>query len=872
MTMSPRSAPLTAALVFALCGAALAQDQPAGPGPEVRPGAIDPAALQQGRPRATNGRRAMDGPPTKLAFKNVTVEQIVPFIVEATGKVVMPQQDVLTRKITVLNDQEIPRAQALDLVLMALQQNNVAVVETDLVVTLRDISEITRQSVPVLGPDESTLERTDVGAIAEKVFRLKYSSAENYGEILKGAMPDYAKMTVDKDSNQLAIVGNIALLQRMERLITSLDKPSSNAVEAETFTLKYADAEQIAQNIRDLFDASTTGAQRGNQNRNNQQGGQRGQQNQPQPFFRFGDQQNQATSTSGEIRVSSNAQQNSVTVVADPAIIEQIRRQIEDYWDKKLPEDVVIPKIYDLVNSDPVKVRDLLENLFGRGTPGGPAGGNQGGGGQNQGGQNRQSTGSTQGIGRLAGQFSFEAIPEANRLVVVAKSPENLAVIDKIIADLDKVQSAGLPAIVELKHASAEDLAEQLNALLAQDGTLAQIRRAASGLSTSSTTSASPFSTEQATTGQQPQEQTAPDMIGFWWQRSRPPTDKNTPSNLIAQVRLVPVWRQNALMVLAPVEYRNAIVQLVADLDKPGRQVLLSAIVAEVQRDDATALGLRWSSQALTPTNGDNSISIGSNAQGTENNFARSLFDTSVLNVNTNLNVLLQALAQKTSLAILSEPKIFTSDNQEAEFFSGQDIPFVTDSQSTDTGNIIQSFDYRAVGIALRVRPRITVQRDVDLRVNVELSSIVPGQTLFGGFIVDRRETTTQVIIENGQTIVVSGLLRSENSDIVRKVPLLGDIPLLGAIFRSTEKTKRNIELLIFITPVVVDNPEESHRVNEPYNQRLEERFRPQLTEPKAAPELRGPAPMAPEVPPREVKAEPAPTKRPKRGPAYGGG
>jgi len=396
-------------------------------------------------------------------------------------------------------------------------------------------------------------------------------------------------------------------------------------------------------------------------------------------------------------------------------------------------------------------------------------------------------------------------------------------VIDKIIADLDKPQTAGLPLIIELKHASAEDLAEQLNALLSQDGTLAQIQRASSGLSEDAS-SASPFATATTTTGVDggtTNEVTSAGTLRFWWERSRPPTDRRNSSNLVGQLRIVPVWRQNALMVVAPPEYRQSVSDLVSQLDKPGRQVLLSAIVAEVSAEDAKSIGIRWSSQQITPTNPDNSISIGNSAEGTRNNFATSLFDTSVLNTDVNLNVLLQALAQKTDVSILSEPRIFTSDNQEAEFFDGQDIPFITDSQTNTQGNLVQSFDYKAVGIQMRIRPRITVKRDVDLKVNLELSSIVPGETLFGGFVVDRRETTTQLIVKDKQTIVISGILRSEDSDIEYKVPILGDIPLLGYLFKSKERTKKNTELLVFITPIVVDNTDQSDGLNAPYTERL---------------------------------------------------
>jgi Bacterial type II/III secretion system short domain. len=177
----------------------------------------------------------------------------VPFIVEATGKVVIPQQDVLSRRVTVLNDREIPRAEALDMVLLALQQAGVGVIETETIVTLRDINEVVRQRVPVIGPDESTMGWTNLGAVAEKVYRLRNVTAEAYADVLKNAIPDYAKLTVDKESNQVAILGPIALLQRMEALIRSLDQPSAGAMVAETFRLRFADAEQIARNIEELF-------------------------------------------------------------------------------------------------------------------------------------------------------------------------------------------------------------------------------------------------------------------------------------------------------------------------------------------------------------------------------------------------------------------------------------------------------------------------------------------------------------------------------------------------------------------------------------------------------------------------------------------
>ncbi len=767
------------------------------------------------------GRRIAEGPPTVLAFKAVTVEQIVPFIVESTGKVVVPQQDVMSRKVTILNDKPIARDLALDLVFMALFQVGVAVIENNGIIALRDVAEVTKATdFPVIPSDQSSLDRHDLGSVAQKVFTLRNLTAEAVGEMFKDTVPDYAKLTVDKESNQIAVLGNIALLQRIERLLLALDRPSSAALKSMTYRLRYADAAVIAEQIKELFAGEGPQAQKSGQRRAAQQQQNRNPWGQPQ--------QNDAMTSEG-LRVSSNIQQNSVTVVAEPAILDEIAKQIDKEWDLPLKAEDVVPKTYELKNSDPIKVRDLLTSMFGsQSTSGGgttPARNNQQGPGQQQP-QQSSSTSQSSSQSRLIGQYTFQAMPDSSKLVVLSKTQDNFKVIDKLIAELDSPQTVGLPSIVELKHANSEDLAEQLNTLLSQDGTLAQLKRMETGLKASS--SASPFSQDSTTSTTSDgttttNNQTSANMLQFWWQRSRPPTTNRGASNLIGMIRIVPVWRQNAVMVLAPPEYKQATVDLIESLDKPGRQVLISAIVAEMSTDDALALGIRWSSSAITPTNTDNSFSIGSSSTNTKNNFLDSLFDTSTLTVNGNLNVLLQALSTKTDFKVISRPTVFTSDNQEADFFDGQDIPFITESQPNNNGNLLQSFDYKPVGLNLSVRPRITVKRDVDLRVNVELSSIVPGQTLFGGAIVDRRQTTTQLIVKDGQTIVISGIIRNELSDVVRKVPVLGDIPLLGLLFTSTEKTNKSTELFVFITPVVIDNTDDADEFNTPYRRWLDE-------------------------------------------------
>ena len=818
--------------------AAAAPDVPAAQPPVTAPAQQEPAAITPPAttiPVATTPAQAATDPlgrrispnttDTVLAFPEATVKQIIPFIVESTGKVVMPTQSVLQIRITVINDKPIPRSQALDLVFFALQQAGVAVIEREDFIILRDQTKLDADpAIPVMGADQSTLKRTDLGAVWRKIFLLKHASATNVAEIVKASLPDNAKVTADNDSSQIIVTNSIAMLQGIERVINELDRPPADMPKSETFHLTYANAEDIANQINALY-ADT--ANNPNRARNTQSGGGGGR------FQQGGGGGNgqrpgggggqggadagsgaraQATPASSILRVSANKVQNSVTVVAEGNILELIRRDIAEQWDKPIPKTTFTQRIYDMKYQDPIQIRIALEGLFGTGTT-------------TQGGQARTTQ------GPLANQFTFQALREAQRLIVIGKTEDNFAIIDELIEKLDQPMLAGLPEIIELKHVQAEDLAEQLNALLAQEGTLATIRRVNTELSAGGSASASPFSTEvsQSSDGGFTQTSSNADNIQFWWQRARPATDNFGTSNLVGKARIMPIAKQNSLMVLAPLEYKASLIKLIDMLDKPGRQVLISAVIAEVTGNDALSVGIRWGTQPITPTNNDNSFSIGprgtntNTITGIQNDFLPGLFDTSVLDVGANINVLLQALAQDTKVNILSEPKIFTGDNQEATFFDGQDIPFITDSQPNSLGNVVNSFDYRAVGINLRIRPRITPERDVDLKVNLELSSIQPQQTLFGGYIVDRRETTTQLIIKDGQTVIMSGILRSEDSDIKRKVPVLGDIPLVGEIFKSTERSKSSTELLAFITPLVVNSQADSDRLNDLPRRRLDQ-------------------------------------------------
>ncbi len=746
-----------------------------------------------------NGQQPEDGEPEELvpiAFKEVQIRDLVTQIADLAGKPIYPHQNIMSSKVTIINERLVPRSQALNFIALGLMKSNAALIDNGTHYSILTLQDLKDAEAVVLGPGENIMSRNDTGMVLEKVFQISRGTAKNLADVLREALPQWAKISVDEASNQIVVLYNIGTLQRIQRLVDYLDIEGKAALVLETFHLRYSDAEQIAQLIVDLYSAEeeeNQGGRGGNRDRGIFQ--------QVRPGETDG-----SVAVTDQLRVAFNKQHNSVTVMAEQKILDQIRDIITNTWD--VPVDTrSTTQVYDLTNSDAVKLRDLLRSMFTEPESGGGVVVQDFFGGQQRQASRGGSEDQVPALHPLAGQVAFEADADKNRLIVTARSPEYFETIDQLVASLDKPSEIMLPILIELKYADSERTAEILNAIFAESGTSSGGIEGTEDTLTDRQTD-SPFSEggDTGATGDTSSQES--ERLSFWWEQSRPAEDERPISPLIAKARIVPVARQNALLILTPPEYRASILTTIEELDQPGRQVLIKATIAEVSRSQLTDIGVRWGSSdsIIDDSNPDNELRILGGIEATENNLLGSLFDTSVLSMNMDINAVLDFLQENTNIDIKSQPKIATSDNEEAVFFDGQDIPFITNTQTTDTGQLTNSFDYRQVGLVLAVRPHITTEGNVDMLINLELSSIVPGQTLFGGFIVDRRETTTKLTVRDGQTIVLSGILRQEESRIRRKAPLLGDLPIIGNLFRSSTTNIENTELLAFITPVILDN------------------------------------------------------------------
>ncbi len=320
-----------------------------------------------------------------------------------------------------------------------------------------------------------------------------------------------------------------------------------------------------------------------------------------------------------------------------------------------------------------------------------------------------------------------------------------------------------------------------------------------------------------------------------------------------------------SLVIVADEDTHGEIMRVIKNLDRPKPQVLIKVLFAQVTLDDSTDIGVEGSyafnvgqpagTQLLTsavqavtggttgttgtttttsPTTttqttvttplatGGNRTTVTTNNNvpfgaatsglaGPSSNFGLANQTTGgFFRLSTqNATATLYALAQKGKVSILSRPSILARNNQQAVIVVGQEVPIPTSNQVTDTGNTIQNVSYQDVGIILRVTPFITINKTVEMIVSPEISSLsnqtVQVSSNFAAPVINKTSAETVVVTPDRTTVVIGGLMQKQESSQVNKVPLLGDIPYLGNLFKRTTKTSEKTELVIFLTPYIVE-------------------------------------------------------------------
>jgi len=281
----------------------------------------------------------------------------------------------------------------------------------------------------------------------------------------------------------------------------------------------------------------------------------------------------------------------------------------------------------------------------------------------------------------------------------------------------------------------------------------------------------------------------------------------------------------NAVVVRGTPSTIAAIEAIITDLDVRRPQVLIEAAIAEISGEEAEALAVQLgtSGAALNSVEGAGTSfntagpSLGAilSALGVP---AGTLLGASQglvgnVSIGDNFSILVQALGTSTKSNLLSTPQITTLDNKVGEFVAAQQVPFITGSILTDSSDVTPytSVERKDVGITLKVLPRINAGDTIRLEVVQEASSIAATQlSQATDLITNRRAITTTVLADNGQTIVLGGLTSDDYGQVKSQVPILGDIPILGELFKARRETRQKRTLFIFLKPTILRNGEDA--------------------------------------------------------------
>jgi general secretion pathway protein D len=434
-------------------------------------------------------------------------------------------------------------------------------------------------------------------------------------------------------------------------------------------------------------------------------------------------------------------------------------------------------------------------------------------------------SGAQAGVPPGSGGGQILADVRTNSLMVRAANPARMALVKALVEKLDQPSGGGNLHVVYLKNAQADKLAEILRNLLSgQSGTVG-------------TRSDAPLSAAPGAGG-------AGQRAGATVGGPIPATPAAAPGAGNVQVATVANsgiggssttsiqadLASNALIITAPEPLYRQLRGVIDQLDSRRAQVYIEALVAEVSNSKLDELGVQW--QAIQRSNDNRGVYLGTNlprsgasllglqaaaATGDASAAAGAIGDLRGLNFAVirrignvvTIPALARALESVGGSNILSTPNILALDNEEAKFSSGQNVPFVT-GQFTNTGaggggavNPFQTIERKDVGIQLRVRPQISEGGTIKLQIYLEVSSVAEGSGA-QGIITNKSSIENAIIVDDGQMIALGGLLKDGFTQSQDKVPLLGDIPVLGTLFRYERRNREKVNLMIFLRPVVI--------------------------------------------------------------------
>ena len=633
-----------------------------------------------------------------LNFRDASLRTVLEYLSDAAGLVIVDETRPQGR-VTLVSRQPISVEEAVSLLDTVLKEKGYAAIRNGRILKIVTLDQAKTEFIPVrTGNDPKSIQPTD--RMITQIIPIRTADAIKLKADLATLIPESADVASNASSNTLIITATESTVRRIVEIIHAIDMSEVSQVQVKVFQLKYANAANAANLIKEIFS--------GDQATQQQQAFRR--------RFAFpgrpgGSGSSETGQKNTKVTASADERTNTLVISAAPEVMTVISNVIKELDANPAETEAVF--IYHLRNAEAANVTDVLNNLFGTGS--GSSGGSSSS--RNTG----TSRGSTFGSG---GSSSMR------------------------------------------------------------------------GLSSSSSRSSN-NSTRSSSSGSR---------------RSFSSSTRAGTADLVGQVYVVADEDSNSLLVTTASKNFERVKAIIADLDRSVPQVLIKVLIAEVTHSNSLDLGMEFSGLNLS-INGKNfnagsDFSVAAQTGG----FMFTLNEEHITSA-------IRAIAGVAKLDILSRPYILTSDNQEASIMVGQSVPFVTNTQTYDSGTVSNTIEYEDIGIILEVTPHINPQGLVTLDVYPEISTLtgetVPISETLTAPVFAKRYAESKVAIRDGQTIVIGGLMEDSITTSVEKVPILGDIPVIGALFRRTIKEKSKTELLIFLTPHVAQQPDELKEMTE---------------------------------------------------------
>lgn len=411
--------------------------------------------------------------------------------------------------------------------------------------------------------------------------------------------------------------------------------------------------------------------------------------------------------------------------------------------------------------------------------------------------------------GLIRGKVSIFADERTNILIIITRK-ENMVFFDKLIKELDIPTAPDVLAeVIRLEHAVAEEVAELLNELIdnaKNDSNDSKIRRDSASTESNANNNRTPTANRQQKAGSGVSSQ----MVGQ--------LDSEN-------IKILSDERTNSLLVMAPAADMNVIKNIINDVDIMLSQVVIEAAIVSVKFTDTMETGMDWVQRTMLTDNGNIAFATsgggGSGKPSPALNFATDASGIGAAGANLvttifdfNIDLILRAVEQDSRSRLLSSPRITTLDNKEAVLEATERIYWNEGTTYYDDSNrSSDNVKNEDIGIKLTVTPRINKNGFINLTIEQEMQTnegykeLATGNNVSEYPMLNTRKMGADVAVQSGETVVLGGLAQNQITVNQTKVPILGSIPLIGWLFRSEKEENTRTEIIVFITPRVIDTP-----------------------------------------------------------------